>query len=306
LPGVSSSPRDAMLVREFALSRTMLDHLEKENEYAKHYRDPSIDFWSRLASDAGNEELYTYYTSRLSVNYSASAGTLSLRVRAFDPEKAQELAAAILKASESMVNKMSERAREDRLNFVKGQVDDAEVRLASARKAVLALQAEGHELNPTESASAVIGVRTQLESQLAQAKAELSALQSVMTAEAPKVRAQRQKVRSLQGQVKAQSKRLVDSEGTSINASIAEFEPLLFEKEVAQHAFETALRALELAHAEVLREQRYLVTISEPSLADSPTRPRRLWGIATVFVISLVMMGVLGMLGAALREHAKF
>tara|TARA_R110002096_G_scaffold16898_15_gene58246 strand:- start:26360 stop:27508 length:1149 start_codon:yes stop_codon:yes gene_type:complete len=306
LPGVSSSPRDAMLVREFALSRTMLSHLDAEHGFSEHYRDASADFWSRLDSDASREDVYDYYTDRVFVNYSPDAGTLTLRVRAFTADKAQDLAMAIRVASEKMVNEMSERARVDRLSFIEEQVQLAETRLANARKALLALQVEGHELSPEKSASAVLGVRTELEGELAREKAELSALLSVMTAQAPQVRAQKQKVRSLQGQVSAQNKRLVDEEGNSINTSIAKFEPLLFEKEVAQRAFETALASLEMARMEVLREQRYLVTISSASLPQEATEPRRLWSIATVFAISIALMGIFGMLGAALREHAKY
>jgi capsular polysaccharide transport system permease protein len=306
LPGVSSSPRDAMLVREFALSRTMLSHLDAEHEFSEHYRDASADFWSRLDSDASREDVYDYYTERVSVNYSPDAGTLTLRVRAFSADKAQVLAKAIRVASENMVNEMSTRARVDRLAFIEEQVQASETRLSKARKALLDLQIEGHELSPEESAVAILGVRTQLEGELASAKAELSALQSIMTNAAPKVLAQRQKVRSLQGQVNAQNKRLVDEEGDSINASIAKFEPLLFEKEVAQRSFETALGSLEMARMEVLREQRYLVTISEASLPEQATEPRRLWSIATIFALSIALMGIFGMLGAALREHAKY
>lgn len=306
LPGVSSSPRDAMLVREFALSRTMLEHLNTEHGLSEHYQAPDADFISRLANDASQEALYEFYLDTLSVDYSADSGSITLQVRAFSAEKAQTLAQAIISASESMVNEMSTRAHADKLAFIQKQVDQAEKRLADARQAIVSLQTTGHELSPLDSASAVLGVRTELEAELARAKAELAALLSVMTAQAPKVKAQRQKVSSLQGQVKAQNKRLVNSNGDSINESIAKFEPLVFEKEVAQQFFETALRTLELTRTEAIREQRYLITISKPSLPEAPTRPRRLWGIATVFFLSLVLMGVMTMLGAAVREHANY
>lgn len=306
LPGVSSSPRDAMLVREFALSRTMLDHVEKNNGFVEHFRDPSADYFARLSSDASREALFDFYLDHVELQYKSDSGSMSLTVRAFSADMAQKLSQSIIDASEEMVNEMSERARNDRMGFASTHVKSAEDRLAKARKAIVELQMEGKEISPEKSASAVLGVRAQLESELASAKAELSALRSIMTAQAPKVLAMRQKVRSLQGQVAAQNKRLVNAGGESINSSIAEFEPLLFEKEVAQRAFETALRSQELAQTEVLREQRYLVTISAPSLPDNATRPRRLWGIATVFFISLVLMAVIGMLSGAVREHAKF
>ncbi|MBL4635673.1 MAG: hypothetical protein JKY56_17565, partial [Kofleriaceae bacterium] len=60
LPGVSSSPKDAMLVREFALSRTMLAHVETNNGFVEHFRNPSADYFTRLPSDASREELYDF------------------------------------------------------------------------------------------------------------------------------------------------------------------------------------------------------------------------------------------------------
>jgi capsular polysaccharide transport system permease protein len=284
----------------------MLDHLDENHGLSEHFKDPSADFWSRLSSDASKENLYEYYLKSVTIDYSADSGSINLMVRAFSAEKAQALANAIISESEKMVNDMSTRAHADKLQFIQKQVTASEDRLAKARKAIVDLQVEGKELSPIESASAVLGVRAELEAELAKAKAELSALLSVMTAEAPKVRAQRQRVRSLQGQVRAQSKRLVDNDGASINESIADFEPLLFEKEVAQTFFETSLRTLELTRTELIREQRYLVTISAPSRPDAATRPRRLWGIATVFFSAFVLMGVFGMLGAAVREHANY
>jgi capsule polysaccharide export protein KpsE/RkpR len=41
-------------------------------------------------------------------------------------------------------------------------------------------------------------------------------------------------------------------------------------------------------------------------LPDAPTHPRRVWGVATIFVLALVLMGVVSLLAAAVREHAKF
>lgn len=51
---------------------------------------------------------------------------------------------------------------------------------------------------------------------------------------------------------------------------------------------------------------RRLVLVDGPSLPDRSAYPRRFWSILTVFVVALALMGVLGMLAGAVREHAKF
>lgn len=294
-----------MLVKEFARSQTMLEHLRKNHAFVERYRDAGADYWSRLDSDASAEEVFEYFRDKVQVS-AGEGGTLTLTVRAFSPESAQKLNQAILDEAEKMLNEMMERGRRDRISFAESMLAKSEKRLAAAREALLNLQAEDSELSPRGSAEAVLSVRAELEGNLAQAKAELGALESVMTGRHPKVVAMRQKVRSLERQVEAQSQRLIDAKGEGIGSTIAEFEPVMFEKEVAERSFETALRSVEMARVEVIREQRYLVTVASPSMPEESTYPRRLWGIATVFVLAIVLMGVVTMLAATVREHAKF
>jgi capsular polysaccharide transport system permease protein len=306
LPTASTSPRDAKMVRQYATSRTMLNHLIDDHRFVELYRDAGADFWSRLDADASPEELYEFFADKIKVAHASDGSTLTLTVRAFSPEAAHDLNQAILKASEKMLNEMTERGRNDRIAFAESMVTKAEERLGKARRAVLELQARDQELSPKESAETVLSVRAQLEGELAKARAELGSLESVMTAQHPKVVAMRQKVGALQRQIDKQKKRLVNERGESIGSAIAEFEPVMFEKEVAERAFETALRSVEMARMEVIREQRYLVTISPPSMPGQSTYPRRFWGVLTIFVLSIVLLGVVSMLAAAVREHAKF
>jgi len=77
-----------------------------------------------------------------------------------------------------------------------------------------------------------------------------------------------------------------------------------FALELAREDLSAALRGRELVEQEVARRHRTLVVVAEPSQPDSATYPRRLWSIATVFFCALALMGILGLLGAAVREHA--
>lgn len=76
--------------------------------------------------------------------------------------------------------------------------------------------------------------------------------------------------------------------------------------QIAEKRVEIALGGLQEAQLEVGRAQRYLVVLDGPSRPDTAALPRRAWGIATVFFSALVLVAVLSLLGAAVREHAKF
>jgi len=67
-----------------------------------------------------------------------------------------------------------------------------------------------------------------------------------------------------------------------------------------------AMRGMDQARSEAVRQQRHLEIIAAPSLADARSMPRPLWSITSVFVTAAALLGVIWLLIAAVREHAKF
>ncbi len=83
-------------------------------------------------------------------------------------------------------------------------------------------------------------------------------------------------------------------------------EPAVMEHELSELAMAGALESLQQARVEAARAQRYLIVIDSPSQPDQASKPRLLWDVATVLISSLVLVSVLSLLGAAVREHANF
>lgn len=126
-----------------------------------------------------------------------------------------------------------------------------------------------------------------------------------MQPESHQIQALKQKVVSLEEQVRNENLKLVDSKSQSLSASIARFEPFVIEKEFAEKAYASALTSLEIARTEAAQQHRYLATIVEPSVPDEPTHPKRLLGILAVVAVLLAAYGILSLLIAAAREHAN-
>ena len=61
----------------------------------------------------------------------------------------------------------------------------------------------------------------------------------------------------------------------------------------------------EMAKMEAVRQSRYLVTIAPPSVPDQATHPQRLLGALTGFLMALSIFGIVSLLVAAIREHAR-
>lgn len=300
--------RDALIIRDYILSREVLERLDEEHDFIEHYQDPSRDWWARLPSDAPSEDVYEYYLDKVHVEHDSQSGNLTLTVRAFDADRAEHFAQAILDYSEQKVNELSERAREDRLATAKDEVALAEQRLEKARDAIVELQAARGDFNPEQTATEAMTVRSQLQIELAQARAELSQLAAVLQPSAAKVVAAKRRVAALQRQIQRENERLVDPDASAregLGATMVEFEAALLDREFAQKAYESAAASLEMARIEAARQHRYLVEIAPPSRPDAPTHPKKFLGALTVFFASLALFGIASLFSAAIREHAR-
>jgi capsular polysaccharide transport system permease protein len=306
LSGASGSARDALAVRDYVLSRDMLARLDKEHGFIAHYKSARQDWISRLRSDASFELAYQYFDGKVSADFDQVSGSVTVRVRAFDAKNATLFAQSILSYSEEMVNKLSERERRDRTAYAEAQVKVAETRLVKARQAIVELQQKHGDFNPLQTAVATMTLRTQLEGELAKARAELLQLKSYMNDNAPLVLAANEKVKSLSVQVSGESRRLVDpSKPSGLSNSFADFEGAAVEKEFAQKAYETAMATLEVARADADRQHRYVAVIANPSTPDESTYPHRIRSILAALVLSVLVWGVGTMIVAAVREHAR-
>lgn len=298
--------RDTLIVRDHILSRDMLAQLDEEHGFSEAWKAPAIDVVARLPADATFEDAFEHYQDHVFVEYDSNSGVLTLVVRAPDPAMSKTFAKAILAHSENRVNELSLRERADRTRYAEEQVAKSEARLAEARKAVLEQQKNNAELSPQAEAGASMAIRTSLEGELARARANLMELQSFMTADAPKVKAARQRVKALSAQIGAEKSRVLGPKGDGgLAESMAEFEAAMVEKEFAEAAYRSAMTTLELARADAARQHRYLAVIAAPSLPDESTYPERWLGVLTVFLMSFLLMGIGSLLIASVREHAR-
>lgn len=231
---VTGHQRDARLVADYATSRTMLAELTAEHAFAAHYQDGTIDWWGRLASDAGGDETYDYFRDKVVATVDPQSSAVTLRVRAFSTVSAQQVLAAIVESAQGWVEQRSARARQERLEPAEAEVERARQKLLEARTRMLAVTA-GAEPRPDQRA-----------------------------------------------------------------------DPAVMEHELAELALAGALESLQQARVEAAHAQRYLLVIDQPSLPDQASQPKLAWDIATVFITSLVLVSVLSLLGAAVREHANF
>lgn len=307
IPGQGGSSQDSYAVRDYILSREGIVAISQHLDVRAMFGRDGTDWLSRLGADAPIEDVVEYWAQMIDVIFEPTTGISTLRVRAFTPEDAQALAAALLAEGELLVNRLSERARRDALSFAEAEVERAEQRLTEARRQLTEFRNQRQMLDPARAAEGRLGLVASLEGEVSRAQAELSALRSYMHASASPIVSLESRIVALKDQIRVEERKLASRQtnGSELMSTVvADYERVSGEHGFAERAYLSALTGLEAARAEALRQSRYLVSFVQPRLPEDATRPRRLLAIATVFCAACVVwaLGALGL--AAIKDHS--
>lgn len=299
---------DGYVVEEYIQSHEIAAKLQNLVDLRSIYSAEEGDYWSRLDPDVSFEDFFAYYLSRIDVYFDSEANVVHLDVQAYRPEDAQRIAEAIVKLSDDMVNRISEQSRADAVKFAAEEVTLAENRLRENRLTLYRFREEHGELDPVRSAEAIGGIVSKLEEELARYKTELASLRSYMREDSAQIAGVKARIGAIEQQLKAERGRLTsspDDPATTYSDLLADYERLLIEEEFARSAYTSAVSALEVARADAARKQAYLVAFVEPSLPDAASKPDRLLIVVSVLACGLLAYGLLMLIGAAIKEHAR-
>ncbi len=306
--GANPGAIDGYVVQEYVQSRELVAKLQDDFDLRSLYLVPEADMLSRLPADASMDDLYDYYLDRIEVYFDSTANVVHLEVQAYRPEDAKKIAAAIVRLSDDMVNRISQESRQDAVKFAREEVTLAEDRLRENRLVLYRFREEHGELDPVSAAASIGGIVASLEAELSRYKTELASLRSYMREDAPQIAGVKARIAAIEQQMRAERGRLTNTEETpSLTYSdlLAEYERLMIEEEFAKSAYTSAISALEIARADANRKQAYLVAFVEPSLPADPSKPERLLIIVSFLLGGLLAYGLLMLIGAAIREHAR-
>jgi capsular polysaccharide transport system permease protein len=102
--------------------------------------------------------------------------------------------------------------------------------------------------------------------------------------------------------INEENAKILGKSGSLVTKSPA-YERLVLERGFADRQLAAAMTALDAARNEAQRKQLYLERLVQPNLPDKAVEPRRIRGVATTFVLGLVVWGVLSLVVAGVREH---
>lgn len=304
--GVSGTSPDSFAVLNYVKSRAIIEDVGgKETVFRLFNRDRG-DFFATIAPDATWEDIVEYWQDRVSASLDTQSGIITVEATAFSAEEADWLARQVVEKSETLVNEISRRAREEALRVALADVELARSELAEARETLRVYRNTSEIIDPTMTAESIGEVLSQLMIKRIELEARLETTASMIDQDF----APRQVVERELAQVRAQiaeQEGLLASQGRSggtVSDVVASFENLRLEEEFAANRYSIAVSSYEKARQETERQQLYLVEIVRPAVPDTALYPRVAAGIFMIFFISFVLWAIASLIVASVKDHA--
>ncbi|MGY5449845.1 lipopolysaccharide biosynthesis protein [Agarivorans sp. MS3-6] len=310
--GVSSGNTDPQLVKAYVYSNDMLQYLQEHLGVKEHFSQQSVDWFSRLSSDSTQEEGFKFFQNQVQVDIDESSQIVTIYVRAFEPEYAFQLSKAIAQRAEWYINSIGHQLANAQLEFIQGEHDLVEKRLQKAKQNLLSFQQKYNLLDPEAEGAALSQIAYAIEGQLATAQAELRALESNMSSQAPQVVMAKAKLDSLYEQLAIERERLTvqrginiegaNSDGLSVSQLLARFTGYKIELELALSAYTSSQVSLEKSRIEAYRQIKYLIGVEAPTKPEDNRYPKVSYNLTLAAAVLLMLFGIGNILVATIRE----
>ena len=306
--GSTTTGKDMDILNSFVTSQQLVAKLDKELDLRKMFSKPANDpYFAFHSKGATIEDLVNYWKKMVVVNYDNTTGLMQLDVYAFTPQDAQKIAAAVLRESSALVNKLANVAQNDTTRYAKEAVDQAKKNLTDSTSALTTFRIKNNIVDPRQDLLSQQTVVQTLTQQLVEAQIQLATLQQgAAAASDPRVSALQQRIDVIQTRIGQENQKVAVANGSGSQGYaeiVAQYEKLQAEQDFNQKTYLAALATYEADVATAQQKKVYLATYEQPTLAQSSTAPQRWLLLATVMLIGFFIWAIITMIYYALRDR---
>lgn len=301
----TASGQNAYIVTSYIRSRTIVEDVSSKLKLREIFRRPEADILARLPRRASIDELTEYWKSMIDTNVDSTSGIVTLKLRAFRRDDALALGAAVVAASETLVNRISDRARRDATAMAEKEVRRAFESVQAALADLHTFRNAFGMIDPGQTSSEIgrlliplMGEKIRLENELFVAGRELSP-------DAPTVRVLRGQLETAEQHIKELKAKLTNADGggDTIAGSLAKFEELDIQRQLAERFYKLAQTDLDRAQMRANRQSIYLTVFVPPSLPEESRYPHRLAFSVLAFFGLAIVWGIVVMIYASVEDH---
>ncbi|KOF12964.1 hypothetical protein AC244_32525 [Ensifer adhaerens] len=268
--------QDTAVLLNYLGSPSVIQDLQKNIDLRQVFGRDDIDFFSRLSSDATQDEILEYWKDRSSASVNPKSGIVELEVTAFTPKEAHDLVNLVLRLSEGQINRLSSGMWDDLLVSAQGDVDTATGEVADLRGKLRDTQNRTGIFDVDLSAESIITVLTGIESDIAQLKSRRDALSQSLERGAPQLSDMDRRLAALEEEARKLGARTAGSSSDDAG-NLADysrvFDKLKLDLKIAESKLQSAISELEKVKLVSSLQLVYVDNFTDPTLPDKSTFP---------------------------------
>ena len=297
--------QNAYIVTSYIRSRAIVDDLNKTLNLREIFRRPEADFWARLKRNASIDEITDYWKSMVNAYIDAPSGIVTLDVRAFRPDDAVSLAKAVLTLSETLVNRISDRARRDAMESSEQEVERTFEMTQTALADLRHFRDSSGIIDPVQAGTEIGKLLLPLLTEKIRLESDLFVASRDLDQTAPTIEALKSQLDTTEQQIAALRGKLTNTDGHSktLAASLARFEELDLKRQFAEKLYTLAQVDLDHARLRAERQSVYLTVFVPPSLPEESRYPRRVAFPILFFLGLLIVWSISAMIVASVEDH---
>ncbi|MCL4187371.1 MAG: capsule biosynthesis protein [Rhodobacteraceae bacterium] len=302
-----ASQQDSITVQSYLTSRDAMLRLDADHGFKAHFAQPAIDPIQRLDPAATNEDAYRLYQRNVRIGYDPTEGIIKMEVTAADPAVSAAFSRALIGYAEEVVDRLTQRLREDQMRGARSSYEEAEQRLIEAQRRVVELQEQYRMLSSEVEVGLLTAQITALETELTQQRLILEEMLANPNPNRARTEPIQRRIANLEREIATLRGRLTQDSDDGASVARVQGELLIAQADVQtrQMMLAQALQQLEAARIEAGRQVRYLSLGVSPVAPDAATYPRAFENTALAFLIFGGIYLMLSMTASILREQVS-
>lgn len=294
LGGLDSGSRtQQLLLRDYLMSTTLLEKLDRELGLRQHFSLETYDLISRMwQRDKAIELFKVYFAKRVTVQFDEYTGLLIIRAEAFEPELSLAIVNAMVREGERFMNELTHVIVRDQVGFLEKDVEKLNKRVTSARSAVIDFQNRNGLVSPQSAIENSTAAIAGLNSRRIQLETEMATMASFLDRTHPDLVRTRRELEAIDQQLVKERATLASNTGQTLNRLTEQQLQLELNAQFLQDLYKTAISALERGRVEAARKVRTMSVVQAPTLPEYPMAPAVLYNVIASLIIIVVLMMV--------------
>ncbi|WFU10125.1 capsule biosynthesis protein [Rhizobium sp. CB3090] len=303
LLNMRSASQDAYVVTSFIHSTEILKRIGEKLDYRSMFARQDADFLSRFRSSQSDEEFLNYWENHVSAYIDVSSGIITLKVRTFTPDDSVKLSNAIIQESESLINELSQRARNDIVQSMQADVEKSGKAYNDTLAALNQFQHQSGLLSPETQAKDSSALLTGLLAQKLEFETRLFVMKQSHAEGSPTYQQLTLALQSLDAQIDKKKAELTGPENASLAKALLEYSKLDTNRMIAEKLYEASQKNYDAVLAEALRKTLYLAVFVKPALPDEAEFPHRITTPLIILLGLAVLWTTLSLIWASVEDH---